>query len=313
MFKGAVATVAEISSEEHRAEALAGLFLAAYLGLAGPVIGLGALTQLASMRVSLLAFAGVLAFGILAAAPALVGRRGGRRGKHHSSQPRPSSLWRGPTMYQTQLMRTQRPNTGLEITRCRTGCLPHPYSDQPTKAWHAMTAVNAHTKHPRLRGRPRLERESFLLQRVQPGLSGLMDGALSTLAPIFAVALATHRPLTAFYTGIATALGAASAWRSPKACLTPAGLRPRQPRAARRDHRRRDVPRRCLSHAAIPDRELSNRGRGRDRDRRRRPLLLGWLRHRFFGTSFLRSFVSVTVGGAIIAGLSAALGVLAAG
>jgi len=29
--------------------------------------------------------------------------------------------------------------------------------------------------------------------------SGLMDGSLSTLAPIFAVALATHRPLTAFY------------------------------------------------------------------------------------------------------------------
>jgi VIT1/CCC1 family predicted Fe2+/Mn2+ transporter len=35
-----------------------------------------------------------------------------------------------------------------------------------------------------------------------------MDGSLSTLAPIFAVALATHRPLTAFYTGLATALGA---------------------------------------------------------------------------------------------------------
>src|SRR3954451_1487321 len=48
----------------------------------------------------------------------------------------------------------------------------------------------------------------FLLQRVQPALSGLMDGSLSTLAPIFAVVLATHRPLTAFYTGMATALGA---------------------------------------------------------------------------------------------------------
>jgi erythrin-vacuolar iron transport family protein len=35
-----------------------------------------------------------------------------------------------------------------------------------------------------------------------------MDGALSTLAPISAVVLATHRPLTAFYSGIATALGA---------------------------------------------------------------------------------------------------------
>src|SRR5213594_2190403 len=52
------------------------------------------------------------------------------------------------------------------------------------------------------------ERRIFLLQRVQPGLSGLMDGSLSTLAPIFAVVLATHQPLTAFYTGLATALGA---------------------------------------------------------------------------------------------------------
>jgi MFS family permease len=74
MFKGAIATVSEISSQQHRAEALAGLFLAAYLGLAGPVIGLGALTQTASTRVSLLVFAGLLALGILAATPALLGR-----------------------------------------------------------------------------------------------------------------------------------------------------------------------------------------------------------------------------------------------
>ena len=50
--------------------------------------------------------------------------------------------------------------------------------------------------------------QAFLLKRVQPALSGLMDGSLSTLAPIFAVILATHHPLTAFYTGAATALGA---------------------------------------------------------------------------------------------------------
>jgi MFS family permease len=75
MFKGAIATVAEISSTEHRAETLAGLFLAAYLGLAGPVIGLGALTQVASTRLSLLVFAVLLALAILAATPALLGRR----------------------------------------------------------------------------------------------------------------------------------------------------------------------------------------------------------------------------------------------
>jgi MFS family permease len=78
MFKGAIATVSEISAPEHRAEALAGVFLAAYIGLSGPVIGLGALTQIASTRVSLLVFAGLLALGILAAAPALLGRGGTR-------------------------------------------------------------------------------------------------------------------------------------------------------------------------------------------------------------------------------------------
>jgi hypothetical protein len=36
--------------------------------------------------------------------------------------------------------------------------------------------------------------QSFLLQRVQPAMVGLVDGSLATLAPIFAVALATHKP-----------------------------------------------------------------------------------------------------------------------
>ena len=49
---------------------------------------------------------------------------------------------------------------------------------------------------------------SFLLQVVQPGLSGLMDGSVSTLAPIFATAFATHHPFTAFLVGIASATGA---------------------------------------------------------------------------------------------------------
>jgi VIT1/CCC1 family predicted Fe2+/Mn2+ transporter len=48
-----------------------------------------------------------------------------------------------------------------------------------------------------------------LLQRVQPGLSGLIDGSLSSLAPIFAVVMSTHRPGYAFVAGLATAIGAA--------------------------------------------------------------------------------------------------------
>jgi MFS family permease len=78
MFKGAIKTVAEISSEEHHAEVLASLFLACYLGLSIPVIGLGALTQVASTRVSLLVFAGLLAAGIVAAMPTLLGHRARR-------------------------------------------------------------------------------------------------------------------------------------------------------------------------------------------------------------------------------------------
>src|SRR5579872_5004609 len=58
--------------------------------------------------------------------------------------------------------------------------------------------------------RPRTEAEynKFVLQTIQPGLAGLMDGSVSTLAPIFAVAYATHRPHFAFVTGIAAAVGA---------------------------------------------------------------------------------------------------------
>ena len=58
--------------------------------------------------------------------------------------------------------------------------------------------------------RPRTEAEynKFILQTIQPGLAGLMDGSVSTLAPIFAVAFATHRPHFAFVTGIAAAVGA---------------------------------------------------------------------------------------------------------
>lgn len=49
---------------------------------------------------------------------------------------------------------------------------------------------------------------AFVLRIVQPGLAGLMDGSVSTLAPIFATAFATHRSHTAFLIGLAAAVGA---------------------------------------------------------------------------------------------------------
>lgn len=52
------------------------------------------------------------------------------------------------------------------------------------------------------------DEKSFVLRIVQPGLAGLMDGSVSTLAPIFATAFATHSSHTVFLIGLASAVGA---------------------------------------------------------------------------------------------------------
>jgi rubrerythrin len=49
---------------------------------------------------------------------------------------------------------------------------------------------------------------AFVLQVVQPGLAGLMDGSVSTLAPLFAAAFATHNTWATFLVGMAAAIGA---------------------------------------------------------------------------------------------------------
>ena len=51
-------------------------------------------------------------------------------------------------------------------------------------------------------------RRMFVLQYVQPGLVGLMDGSVSTLAPLFAAAFATHKPWETFLVGLAASVGA---------------------------------------------------------------------------------------------------------
>jgi erythrin-vacuolar iron transport family protein len=155
---------------------------------------------------------------------------------------------------------------------------------------------------------------SFLLKRVQPALSGLMDGSLSTLAPIFAVVLATHHPLTAFFTGAATALGAGVSMAFSEGLSDTGDLTGRGSPALRGAITGGGTFLGGIFHtlpflipgygAAISAAvvvvavEL---------------LTLAYLRHRFCQTSFARSFVAVAVGGTIIASLSAALGILAAG
>jgi VIT1/CCC1 family predicted Fe2+/Mn2+ transporter len=153
------------------------------------------------------------------------------------------------------------------------------------------------------------EEQSFLLRRVQPAMAGLIDGSLSSLAPIFAVVLATHQPRYAFFAGLATAIGAGVSMAfseglsdtgdvtgrgSPylRGAITGAGtflggilhtlpfLIP-QFQAA------------LIVAVLVVAFEL---------------VVLAWMRWRFFETGFLRSFLSITLGGVIIVAISAALG-----
>ena len=59
-----------------------------------------------------------------------------------------------------------------------------------------------------IQGEDATERRLFVLQIVQPGLAGLMDGSVSTLAPVFAAAFATKNTWDAFLVGLAASVGA---------------------------------------------------------------------------------------------------------
>ncbi len=76
---------------------------------------------------------------------------------------------------------------------------------------HERTAETIEEKH-LAGGKREAEDESarrrFVLQIVQPGLVGLMDGSVSTLAPVFAAAFATHQSWNAFLVGLAASIGA---------------------------------------------------------------------------------------------------------
>jgi erythrin-vacuolar iron transport family protein len=153
------------------------------------------------------------------------------------------------------------------------------------------------------------EEHAFLLSRVQPALIGLIDGSLSTLAPIFAVALSTEDPHIAFFAGLAPAIGAAVSMGFSEA-LSDTGEFTGRGNPWKRGaitgggtflggvfH---TLPFLINSyHVAIlvgiitVTVEL---------------VVLAVIRARFFRTGFLRSFATVTLGGAIIVAVSAALG-----
>ena len=79
------------------------------------------------------------------------------------------------------------------------------------EAGHQSTAEELEARHLTDDARSSEEdqaRRQFILTWVQPGLAGLMDGSVSTLAPIFATAFATHDTWTTFLVGLAASVGA---------------------------------------------------------------------------------------------------------
>ena len=80
-----------------------------------------------------------------------------------------------------------------------------------SEAAHEQTADEMDESTPPTEGRVKEDddaRRRFVLQVVQPGLVGLMDGSVSTLAPVFAAAFATHSSWNAFLVGMAASVGA---------------------------------------------------------------------------------------------------------
>jgi rubrerythrin len=82
-------------------------------------------------------------------------------------------------------------------------------AEEERKHYASAEAVGKAMAAPALRtGGDEAQRRMFVLQIVQPGLAGLMDGSVSTLAPVFAAAFATQNSWTAFLVGMAASLGA---------------------------------------------------------------------------------------------------------
>jgi erythrin-vacuolar iron transport family protein len=149
----------------------------------------------------------------------------------------------------------------------------------------------------------------FVLQRVQPALVGLIDGSMSTLAPIFAVAIATHVPRYAFIAGVATSIAAGISMAYSEGLSDTGEITGRGSPAVRGvitgigtftggilhtlpfliPHYHAAL----VAASIVVACEL---------------LALAWIRYRFLETSFVRSVVHITLGGAVIVAVSVALG-----
>ncbi len=149
----------------------------------------------------------------------------------------------------------------------------------------------------------------FLLQRVQPAMVGLIDGSLSTLAPIFGVAFYTHKPHVAFIAGLSTSIGAAISMAFSEALSDTGELTGRGSPVARGTitgvgtfmggilH---TLPFLITNyHAAVVAAAIVVAFE---------LVMLAVIRWKFFGTNFVRSLLAVSIGGAVIAIVGALIG-----
>lgn len=149
----------------------------------------------------------------------------------------------------------------------------------------------------------------FLLQRVQPAMVGLIDGSLSTLAPIFGIVFYTHRPHTAFIAGLATSIGAAISMAFSEGLSDTGELTGRGNPAVRGGITGAGTFLGGILHtlpflitnyhaavvaaAIVVAFEL---------------IMLAVIRWKFFETGFVRSLLAVSIGGAVIAVVGALIG-----
>jgi len=149
----------------------------------------------------------------------------------------------------------------------------------------------------------------FLLQRVQPAMVGLIDGSLSTLAPIFGIVFYTHRPHAAFIAGLATGIGAAISMAFSEGLSDTGQLTGRGSPAVRGAITGLGtfvggilhtlpflIPNyhaAVVAAAVVVAFEL---------------VMLAVIRWKFFATGFVRSLLAVSIGGAVIAIVGALIG-----
>jgi len=154
------------------------------------------------------------------------------------------------------------------------------------------------------------DEHEFLLQKVQPAMVGLIDGSLSTLAPIFSVAIISHKPFYAFVAGLATSIGAGISMAFSEGLSDTGELTGRGNPLVRGGitgvgtfiggilH---SLPFLIPTYHAALVTALAVVGF--------ELIALAWLRARFFSTSFATSLAAVSLAGAVIVAVSVSLGV----